>query len=169
MHRQRPALRGPRLPVLLALCALLAGACAGQDSQAGGGQPAGASQPSGSSQATRQPRTTTVTQRDAGRTVTLRVGERLDVALGTARQTGDEWRLLTYPQTLLSLLPAPAGHFRFAASSPGRGTLTANPTPLCAPTDNPNPMLCPPRDAGAKDSPRRPQRARFVLTVRVSR
>jgi hypothetical protein len=143
----------------VALCAVLAGACAGQ-----AGRPA----PSSASRAP-EPRTTTVTLRDAGRTVTLRVGDHLDVALGVARQTGDEWRLLTYPSSLLSLLPAPAGHYRFAAAKPGRGKVTANPTPLCAPTDNPNPMLCPPRNAGAKDPPKRGPRPRFTLTVQVAR
>jgi hypothetical protein len=87
---------------------------------------------------------------------------------GLARQTGDDWRLITYPQSLLSLLPAPAGHHRFTAYAPGWGTLTANPTPVCAPTDNPNPMLCPPRDAAAKDAPQRRPRTRFSLTIHVS-
>ncbi len=158
MHRRRPVAQG-RMLLVVALCAVLAGGCAGR---------AGESGPAGTSRAA-EPRTTTVTLRDAGRTVTLRVGDRLDVALGTAEQTGDEWRLISYPVSLLSLLPAPAGHYRFAATTPGRGRLTANPTLVCAPTDNPNPMLCPPRDAGAKDSPQRPQRARFTLTVQVSR
>jgi hypothetical protein len=161
MHQRRPAPRGRMLPVLVALCAILAGGCAGQASD---GRPSGASQASG------QPRTTTVTLRDAGRTVTLRVGDRLDVALGTARQTGDEWRLISYPEALLSLLPAPAGHYRFAAAAPGRGTLAANPTLVCAPTDNPSPVLCPPTDArtGGTQSPR-PPRTRFSLTIQVSR
>ena len=168
MHQRRPALRGRMLP-MLALCAILAGGCAGEGSPAGGGRPSGASQPSGASLATRQPRTTTVTLRDAGRTVTLRVGDRLDVALGTSRQTGDEWRLISYPETLLSLLPAPAGHYRFAAAAPGRGTLAANPTLVCAPTDNPNPVLCPPTDARTMATLRRPPRTRFRLTIQVSR
>ncbi len=161
MHQRRPAPRGRTLPVLVALCAILAGGCAGQASDG---------QPSGTSQASGQPRTTTVTLRDAGRTVTLRVGDRLDVALGTARQTGDEWRLISYPEALLSLLPAPAGHYRFAAAAPGRGTLAANPTLVCAPTDNPSPVLCPPTDARTRgtQSPR-PPRTRFSLTIQVSR
>jgi hypothetical protein len=149
------------LPVLAALCAILAGGCAGQ---AGDGQPSGASQAT-----TRQPRTTTVTLHDAGRTVTLRVGDRLDLALGTARQTGDAWRLISYPETVLSLLPAPAGHYRFAAAAPGRGTLAANPTLVCAPTDNPDPALCPPTDARTRASLRHPPRTRFRLTIQVSR
>jgi hypothetical protein len=168
MQQRRQAPRGPMLPVLVALCAILAG-CAGQGSPAGGGSPSGARRPSGSGLATRPPRTTTVTLRDAGRTVTLRVGDRLDVALGTARQTGDEWRLISYPETLLSLLPAPAGHYRFAAAAPGRGALAANPTLVCAPTDNPNPVLCPPTDTRTKAALRRPPRTRFRLTIQVSR
>ncbi|HEX6676639.1 MAG TPA: hypothetical protein VF486_16640 [Actinomycetes bacterium] len=163
MHQRRRALRGRMLPVLVALCAILAGGCAGQ------GSPAGDGQPSGASLATRQPRTTTVTLRDAGRTVTLRVGDRLDVGLGTSRQTGDEWRLISYPEALLSLLPAPAGHYRFAAAAPGRGILAANPTLVCAPTDNPNPVLCPPTDARTRATPQRPPRTRFRLTIQVSR
>jgi hypothetical protein len=158
MHQRRRVARRRTL-LAVALCAVLAGGCASQ---------AGSPEPSGAGRAA-EPRTTKVTLRDAGRTVTLQVGDRLEVALGTARQTGDEWRLISYPGSLLSLLPAPAGHYLFAAASPGRGTLTANPTPVCAPTDNPNPMLCPPRDAGAKDARQRPPRARFTLTVHVSR
>jgi hypothetical protein len=160
MHQRRPAPRGRVLAVLVALCAVLAGACA---REAGDGQPSGGGQASG------QPRTTTVTLRDAGRTVNLRVGDQLDVALGTSRQTGDEWRLISYPEELLSLLPAPAGHYRFAAAAPGRGTLAAHPTLVCAPTDNPSPVLCPPTDARTGGTqPRRP-RTRFSLTIQVSR
>jgi hypothetical protein len=144
------------LLLVVACCVILAGGCARQ---------AGGSQPSGASRAAGQPHTTTVTLRDAGRTVTLRVGDRLDVALGTAGQTGDEWQLITYPESLLSLLPAPAGHYRFTAYAPGRGALTANPTPVCAPTDNPNPMLCPAGDAVGQRRPR----TRFSLTIHVSR
>jgi hypothetical protein len=159
MHERRPAAQGRMLLLVVASCAILAGGC---------GRQAGGSEPSGASRAG-QPHTTTVTLRDAGRTVTLQVGDRLDVALGTARQTGDEWRLISYPGELLSLLPAPAGHHRFTAYAPGWGTLTANPTPVCAPTDNPNPMLCPPRDAAAKDSGQRRPRTRFSLTIHVLR
>jgi hypothetical protein len=147
------------LLLVVACCAILAGGCA---RQAGGAEPSGAKRAAG------QSHTTTVTLRDTGRTVTLRVGDGLDVALGMARQTGDAWRLITYPESLLSLLPAPAGHYRFTAYAPGWGTLTANPTPVCAPTDNPNPMLCPPGDA-AKDSRERRPRTRFSLTIHVSR
>jgi hypothetical protein len=156
MHQRRPAAPGVMLLPVMACCVILAGGCARQ---------AGGSQPSGTSRAAGQPHTTTVTLRDAGRTVTLQVGDRLDVALGTARQTGDAWRLITYPESLLSLLPAPAGHYRFTAYAPGRGTLTANPTPVCAPTDNPNPMLCPAGDAAGQRRPR----TRFSLTIHVSR
>jgi hypothetical protein len=159
MQERRPAAPGGML-LVVACCAILAGGC---------GRQAGGSQPSAASRAAGQPHTTTVTLRDAGRTMTLQVGDRLDVALGTARQTGDEWRLISYPGELLSLLPAPAGHYRFTAYAPGRGTLTANPTPVCAPTDNPNPMLCPPGDAAAKDSRQRRPRTRFTLTIHVSR
>lgn len=160
MHERRPVAGGRMLPLLVALCAILAGGCARQ---------ATSDQPSSASQATSQPRTTTVGVRDAGRTVTLRVGDRLDVALGTARQTGDEWRLISYPGQLLSLLPAPAGHYRFAATAAGRGTLTANPTLVCAPTDNPSPLLCPPKDPRASAAPRRRPHVRFTLTVQVAR
>jgi hypothetical protein len=156
MHQRRPAAPGGMLLLVVACCAILAGGCARQ---------AGGAKPSGTTRAAGQPHTTTVTLRDAGRTVPLRVGDRLDVALGTARQTGDAWRLITYPESLLSLLPAPAGHYRFAAYAPGRGTLTANPTPVCAPTDNPNPMLCPAGDAAGQRRPR----TRFSLTIHVSR
>ena len=159
MHQRRPAAPAGMLLLVMACCAILAGGCARQ---------AGGSEPSGTSRVD-QPHTTTVTLRDAGRTVTLQVGDRLDVALGTASQTSDAWRLITYPQSLLSLLPAPAGHHRFTAYAPGRGTLTANPTPVCAPTDNPNPMLCPPKDAAARDSPQRRPRTRFSLTIHVTR
>jgi hypothetical protein len=160
VHKRRPVTSGRMLPLLVALCAILVvGGCARQ---------ATSDQPASASQATRQPRTTTVGVRDAGRTVTLRVGDRLDVALGTARQTGDEWRLISYPGELLSLLPTPAGHHRFAATAPGRGTLTANPTLVCAPTDNPSPLLCPPKDPSASAALRRPH-VRFTLTVRVAR
>ena len=160
MPERRPAAQGGMLLLVVACCAILAGGC---------GQQAGGSQPSGASRAAGQPHTTTVTLRDAGRTVTLQVGDRLDVALGTARQTADEWRLISYPGGLLSLLPAPAAHHRFTAYAPGWGTLTANPTPVCAPTDNPNPMLCPPGDAAANDSRQRRPRPRFTLTIHVSR
>jgi hypothetical protein len=160
MHQRRPAVPGGMLLLVVASCAILAGGC---------GRQTGGSEPSGASRAAGQPHTTTVTLRDAGRTVTLQVGDRLDVALGTASQTSDAWRLITYPQSLLSLLPAPAGHHRFTAYAPGRGTLTANPTPVCAPTDNPNPMLCPPKDAAARDSPQRRPRTRFSLTIHVTR
>jgi hypothetical protein len=160
MHLPRPAARGGMLLLVVASCAILAGGC---------GRRAGGAEPSGTSRAAGQPRTTTVTLRDAGRTVTLRVGDRLDVALGTARQTGDEWRLISYPESLLSLLPAPAGHHRFTAYAPGRGTLTANPTPVCAPTDNPDPMLCPRGDDVAKDSRQRRPGTRFSLTIHVVR
>ena len=158
MHKRRPAAPG-RMLLVVASCAILTGGCA---------RPAGGPEPSGASRAAGQPHTTTVTLRDAGHTVTLQVGDRLDVALGTASQTGDEWRLISYPSELLSLLPAPAGHHRFTAYAPGSGTLTANPTPVCAPTDNPNPMLCPPRDAAAKDSGQRRPRTRYSLTIHVS-
>ena len=159
LHERRPAAQGRMLLLVAASCAILAGGCARQ---------AGGSEPSVAGRAAGQPHTTTVTLRDAGRTITLQVGDRLDLALGTASQTGDDWRLITYPQSLLSLLPAPAGHHRFTAYAPGWGTLTANPTPVCAPTDNPNPMLCPPRDAAAKDAPQRRPRTRFSLTIHVS-
>jgi hypothetical protein len=158
MHERRPAAQGGMLLLVVACCAILAGGC---------GRQAG-SQPSAASRAAGQPHTTTVTLRDAGRTVTLQVGDRLDVALGTASQTGDEWRLISYPSELLSLLPAPAGHHRFTAYAPGSGTLTANPSPVCAPTDNPNPLLCPPRDAAAKDSGQGRPRTRFSFTIHVS-
>lgn len=145
---------------MVASCVILAVGCARQ---------AGGAEPSGTSRAAGQPRTTIVTLRDAGRTVTLKVGDRLDVALGTARQTGDAWRLITYPESLLSMLPAPAGHHRFTAYAPGWGTLTANPTLVCAPTDNPNPMLCPRGGSADKASPQRRPRARFSLTIHVTR
>jgi hypothetical protein len=160
MHERRPAAQKRMLLLVVASCAILVGGCVRQ---------AGGSEPSGAGRAAGQPHTTTVTLRDAGRTVTLRVGDRLDVALGTAKQTGDDWRLITYPESLLSLLPTPAGHHRFTAYAPGQGTLTANPTPVCAPTDNPNPMLCPPRDAAAKDSRQRRPQTRFTLIINVSR
>ena len=160
MPDRRPAAQGGMLLLVVACCAILAGGC---------GRQAGGSQPSGASRAAGQPHTTTVTLRDAGRTMTLQVGDRLDVALGTARQTGDEWRLISYPGELLSLLPAPAGHYRFTAYAPGWGTLTANPTPVCAPTDNPNPRLGPPGEAAAMDSGLRRPRPRFTLTIHVSR
>jgi hypothetical protein len=159
MHQRGPAARGGML-LLVVACVIVAGGCDRQ---------AGETQPSGTSRAAGQPHTTTVTLGDAGRTVTLRVGDRLDVALGTASQTGDEWRLISYPESLLSLLPAPAGHHRFSAYAPGWGTLTANPTLVCAPTDNPNPMLCPRGDDVSKDSLQRRPRTRFSLTIHVTR
>jgi hypothetical protein len=145
------------LALLAAVCALVASGCARQTT---------GSRSPGGEHAVGKLHAITVTANDTGRTVTLRVGNRLDLALGTVRPTGDEWRLVGYPERLLSLLPAPVGHYQFVAFAPGRGILTANSTPVCAPTDNPDPILCPPAGAGTKSPPRQPGK-RFTLTVRV--
>jgi hypothetical protein len=154
-----PASTGRRwaLPLLAAVCALAASGCARQTTTA--------ESPS-AEHAVGKLHAITVTANDTGRTVTLRVGDHLDLVLGTVQPTGDEWRLVTYPERLLSLLPAPVGHYQFVAFAPGRGTLTASSIPVCAPTDNPDPIRCRSAGAGTRTPPRRPDK-RFTLTIRV--
>jgi hypothetical protein len=153
---------GTRLQValllLLAGCAVVVGGCA---------RPAGSGGPSGGDASRSQPHTVTVTARDAGRFVTLHRGERLDVALGIVQRTGQEWQLVSYPLQLLSLLPGPVGHFQFTAVAPGRGVLTASPVRVCAPTDNPDPLLCPPGRTGPVVGQQGPGKL-FTLTIQVA-
>ena len=146
------------LPLLLAVCAVVVGGCA---------RPAGSGGPSGGDGSRSQPHTVTVTARDGGRVVTLHHGERLDVALGIVQRTGEEWQLVSYPVQLLSLLPGPVGHFQFTAVAPGRGVLTASPVRVCAPTDNPDPLLCPPGRTGPVVGQQGPVKL-FTLTIQVA-
>jgi hypothetical protein len=144
-------------PLLLAVCAVVVGGCA---------RPA-SSGPSRGDGSRSQPHTVTVTARDGGRVVTLHRGERLDVALGIVRRTGEEWQLVSYPVQLLSLLPGPVGHFQFTAVASGRGVLTASPLRVCAPTDNPDPLLCPPGRMGPVVGQQGPVKL-FTLTIQVA-
>jgi hypothetical protein len=146
------------LPLLLAVCAVVIGGCA---------RPASSGGPAGGDGSRSQPHTVTVTARDGGRVVTLHRGERLDVALGIVRRTGEEWQLVSYPVQLLSLLPGPVGHFQFTAVAPGRGVLTASPLRVCAPTDNPDPLLCPPGRTGPVVGQQGPVKL-FTLTIQVA-
>jgi hypothetical protein len=146
------------LPLLLAVCAMVAGGCA---------RPAGSGGPSAGDGSRSQPHTVIVTARDGGRVVTLHRGQRLDVALGIVRRTGEEWQLVSYPVQLLSLLPGPVGHFQFTAFAPGRGVLTASPVRVCAPTDNPDPLLCPPGRTGPVVGQQGPVKL-FTLTIQVA-
>jgi hypothetical protein len=146
------------LPLLLAVCTVVIGGCA---------RPAGSGGSSGGDASRSRPHTVTVTARDSGRVVTLHRGERLDVALGIVQRTGEEWQLVSYPAQLLSLLPGPVGHFQFTAVAPGRGGLTASPVRVCAPTDNPDPLLCPPGRTGPVVGQQGPGKL-FTLTIQVA-
>lgn len=86
------------------------------------------------------------------------------------RRTGEEWQLVSYPVQLLSLLPllpGSVGHFQFTAVAAGRGVLTASPVRVCAPTDNPDPLLCPPGRTGPVVGQHGPVKL-FTLTIQVA-
>lgn len=94
---------------------LVASACGGAGGAAG---------PSGSSGTPGAPgRTVTIARSDAGHTVSLRVGDRLVVDLGTGPQAS--WTLASYPAAQLSVSSqSPSeGRFEFTARSPGTGTI----------------------------------------------
>jgi hypothetical protein len=143
------------LPLLLAVCAVVVGGCA---------RPAGSGGPSGGDASRSRPQTVTITARDAGRVVTLHRGERLDVALLIVLRTGEDWQLVSYP---LQLLPGPVGHFQFTAVAPGRGVLTASPVRVCVPTDDPDPLLCPPGRTGPVVGQQGPVKL-FTLSIQVA-
>jgi len=84
------------------------------------------------------PRTVTVTAREANRTLTLAVGDRLELRFPPT--VGTTWRLAAWPTDLLSLQARNdrMGRWTFIAHIPGRGNLLLRAVGVCVP-----PRLCP--------------------------
>jgi hypothetical protein len=111
------------LTIALGLSGLLVASCAG-GTAISGGSPGG-----GGSGAT-----VTIGPADAGKTITLRVGDTLVFAVaGSSPSPGaSRWLLVSYPKNLISLLPPiQTPPFRFKAQHAGTGTLELSQGPRC--------------------------------------
>jgi hypothetical protein len=106
---------------------------------------------------------------DAGSTVSVRVGDRVLVALGAPPRTG-RWTLAAYPRGVLSLVSSDLGRgrFEFAAEAPGAGQVLVIMKTVCgsvaAPCTRASEDPENPSDGLGGDVPLRP----FKVTVEVS-
>jgi len=110
-----------RRSVLFLGLIVLMPACAGA-----AGTSSETTRPSGPEPSRPSPGTVTVRPQDAGRTVTLYVGDTLVFSVSGASPSpaGAGWHLLSYPRNLISLISrSPTPPFRFRALESGMGEL----------------------------------------------
>jgi hypothetical protein len=121
-HRRVRCLHRALLTPALGLICLLVASCAGGTLTAGEG-------PNASTTGA----TVTIGPADAGKTITLRVGDTLVFAVASSPSPGaTRWLLVSYPKNLMSLLPPiQAPPYRFKAQHAGTGTLELSQGPRC--------------------------------------